>query len=438
MDYDIDDPSNLSGISYFIENNAVKTDVNPVEVERDLIQSSTISNTKKNTDYEKLYDQEIKNVSNKYGLDLTEYVNDEKSKNSNNKNNKEINTNDLFSKNKNKKTSFINDIFDKKKNKSKSESASDKSSKSSDSDSDDSLFNFNFKGKNKNNKKKSKKQKKQKKSSKSSDSDSESSESSESESSEDESDDSDDSEDESNSSSDSSSDSSNSKHKKKKKHKKTSKYFNIDTSDSDNDSDSSSDFLKNDSKKKEIVDNIIGTKKSSKKKDKKRDKYSKSALIADINMLRESIKNHNKSYLKNCEKPHFGMKVSHLEELKKELQSLNRRFVSSDIVGGTLLTGCKGLGKIFDGQRQIMGVRPYFKNFEKVAQLKLNGMKYETSQVFESVYGDKEISPIVSLLSTIGISALLYSGLADNTSSNEKKYNNDDFNDDVNLIENIR
>ena len=63
MSYSIDDPSNLRGISSFINSEAVKPDVIAQDVEKEMTSSE-----KKSIDYEKISEDEMKKLYKDYGI----------------------------------------------------------------------------------------------------------------------------------------------------------------------------------------------------------------------------------------------------------------------------------------------------------------------------------------------------------------------------------
>jgi hypothetical protein len=120
----------------------------------------------------------------------------------------------------------------------------------------------------------------------------------------------------------------------------------------------------------------------------------KTQLIIDVNNLREGLSHYSGEIdINKYPKPSDNMSIESLLTLKKELLMLDQTLSSSGITEEVIIAGLKGLGKLFDGTREILGVRPYLKNYHTVAQLQLKKMKYMTSKAYTNIFGNNGAEP---------------------------------------------
>ena len=210
----------------------------------------------------------------------------------------------------------------------------------------------------------------------------------------------------------------------------------------DSDSDSDINYFTNEQRKQGYVDDIIGKQKNEDDSllydiDEQNRKSKRTNLIIDINFLRKGLGGSKNPDLKDYPKPKDDMPIAYLEALKSQLLALNQRSTSSELVEEGIMLATKGLGKIFNGKREILGVRPQLKNFHGTAQIKLRRLRYETSQILPSIMGTTMQNPILKVGASLGIGMLLHSGLAskvDKEDSEDDGYDSDDYKNDLQRV----
>jgi hypothetical protein len=79
MEYNIDDPTNIAGISSFIEPDSVRDGINPASVESSITRGDN-GGKPKQVDYEKIYDSKVKDLCKEYGIEMKEGNTAKKSK----------------------------------------------------------------------------------------------------------------------------------------------------------------------------------------------------------------------------------------------------------------------------------------------------------------------------------------------------------------------
>jgi len=151
--------------------------------------------------------------------------------------------------------------------------------------------------------------------------------------------------------------------------------------------------------------------------DKEKEEDDRNVLLEKIHTLFGSLKKNKNVHLKGIKMPKGDEPIETLRNLNKLLQRKHDRVRFSSVFEEVAGLSARGLEGIFNGERRIAGYAPDLRGWHHTVNIKLRGMKYETSQVVSDIFQNYNINPIWRILIELIPSMFLY--------SSQKKEQND-------------
>ncbi len=151
--------------------------------------------------------------------------------------------------------------------------------------------------------------------------------------------------------------------------------------------------------------------------DKEKEEDDRNVLLEKIHTLHGTLKKNKNVHLKGIKMPKGDEPIETLRNLNKLLQMKHDRVRFSSVFEEVAGLSARGLEGVFNGERKIAGYTPDLRGWHHTVNIKLRGMKYETSQVVSDIFQNYNINPIWRILIELVPSMFLY--------SSQKKEQND-------------
>lgn len=148
-------------------------------------------------------------------------------------------------------------------------------------------------------------------------------------------------------------------------------------------------------------------------------------LLADIDTLFQALKADKDVDLTRIPEVNDSSATVLLERVHKILRYKNDRARSAAIVEDMAILTAKGMGILFNGKREFLGLRPNLVGYHNNVSLKMRKLKYDTSNVVSQIFGDGQMSSGTRLAFEFLPSMLLYAGTKQEQSTENLNYDDE-------------
>lgn len=190
------------------------------------------------------------------------------------------------------------------------------------------------------------------------------------------------------------------------------------------------DFTTDEQKKQQIIDNampkFINSNFDFKEEDEKEKKIS---MLEQIDSLRDTLME-DRINITSVQKVDINSSMEDIETVLNWLTIKSDRNRFSVLGEEFILMACKGLEKIFDGNRSFLGAKPDLTGWSDTARTKLVRSRYHTSSIVANFINKNNISPTLRLTLELVPNAILYAS----RKKNDKTFDNNAYDDAMNNL----